>query len=162
MSSSLLETFAPQSPIASATTAATAATAPSTGREPAPSRLERDDVLRRLRAHVREDSLAQRGARRRARSRDGQRLGRLPERSELLLAGLAAREVRLVGGALVRVERVERVARSQLVNSGFHDPSWVESSRSSRNRASPANILLLIVPNGTPSLSASSDCENPP
>ena len=74
---------------------------------------------------------------------------RLPERFEFLAAAFAAREVLLVGAALVRVERVERVARGQLVNSGFHDPSWVESSRSSRSRASPANIRLLMVPSGT-------------
>src|SRR4029079_15684526 len=95
-------------------------------------------------------------------SGDGECLGRLPERLELVLALLAAHEVRLGGAPLVGIQRVECVARGQLVNSGFHDPSWAESSRSSRRRASPANILLLIVPNGTPSLSASSDCENPP
>ncbi len=60
------------------------------------------------------------------------------------------------------LERVERVGSGQLVNSGLHDPSCADSSRSSRRRASPANIRLLIVPRGTPSLSASSDCEYPP
>ena len=71
-------------------------------------------------------------------------------------------QVRLVGAPLVRIERVERVSGGQLVNSGFHDPSCAESSRISRRRASPANILLLMVPSGTPSRSASSDCEKPP
>ena len=125
------------------------------------ARLERDDDLRLL-ARSGEDPLAQLGARRRAGRRDGERLRRLPERRELLAALLAALEVRLVGPALVGIERVERVAGGQLVNSGLHDPSCAESSRSSRRRASPANILLLIVPSGTPSLSASSDCEKPP
>ena len=63
---------------------------------------------------------------------------------------------------LARIEGVERVARGQLVNSVCHDPVSVSSFRSSRRRASPANILLLIVPSGCPSLSASSDWENPP
>ena len=57
------------------------------------------------------------------------------------------------------IERVESVAGGQFVNSGFHGPSSAPSSRSSRRRASPANILLLIVPRGIPSRSANSDCE---
>ena len=132
------------------------------GRDAPPPWLERHDVLQRLGADVREDALAQSRARLRPRCRDGQGLGRRPERRELLLALLAVREVRLVGTPLVLIERVERVAGGQLVNSGFHDPSCAESSRISRRRASPANILLLMVPSGTPSRSASSDCEKPP
>ena len=95
------ERLDPQRPSASATTAATAATAPRTG------------TVRRLR-----DSngttfcggSARTSARIRSRSaalgagpgrRDRERLGRLPERRELLLAVLAARQVRLVGAALL-------------------------------------------------------------
>ena len=151
-----------QSPTASATTAATAATAPRTGANAPAPRVERDDVRARLGACVREDPLAQRGRRLGPRGGERQRGRRRPERLELLLALLALREMRLERVALGRVECVERVAGAQLVNSGFHDPSWVDSSRSSRNRASPANILLLIVPSGTPRRSASSDWEKPP
>src|SRR4029453_16035924 len=78
------------------------------------TRFERHDVLRRLGTDVREDPIAQRGARRRAGGGDGQRLGRLPERRELLPALLATGEVGLVGAPLVGVERVERVACGQL------------------------------------------------
>ena len=131
------------------------------GNDSASARLERNHVLRRLRADVRENAVAQSRTGCRAGRRHGKRLRRLPERLELLLAVRARRQVRLIGAPLVGVERVERVARGQLVNSGLHDPSCV-SSRSSRRRASPANILLLIVPSGTPSLSASSDWEKPP
>ena len=132
------------------------------GRDAPAPWLEWHDVLQRLGADVREDALAQRQARLRPGRRDCQGLGRRPERRELLLAVLAVREVRLVGAPLVLIERVERVSGGQLVNSGFHDPSCAESSRISRSRASPANILLLMVPSGTPSRSASSDCEKPP
>ena len=128
----------------------------------APSGLERNDHLWRFGPHFRQDALAQLGARLGARCGDGERLGGLPERGELVLAVRAGREMRLVLATLLGVERVQRVARGQLVNSGFHDLSSAESSSSSRRRASPANILLLIVPSGTPSLSASSDWENPP
>ena len=57
--------------------------------------------------------------------------------------------------ALGRVERVERVARGQLVN--VHEFLSAPSSSSSRSRDRPENILLLIVPSGWPSRSASSD-----
>ena len=70
------------------------------------------------------------------------------------------REVRLVGLALSSVEGVERVGGGQVVD--VHDISSPGSPRSSRNRASPMNMRLLIVPSGWPSRSASSDCVNPP
>ena len=61
-----------------------------------------------------------------------------------------------VTGALGRVERVERIAGGQLVN--VHEFLSAPSSSSCRNRDRPENILLLIVPSGSPSRSASSDC----
>ena len=65
--------------------------------------------------------------------------------------------------ALVGLERVERVGGAQLVDRlGVHVSPSIAVSSSSRSRASPANIRLLIVPSGSPSRSASSDCVNPP
>ena len=46
-------------------------------------------------------------------------------------------EMRLERLPLGRVERIQRVARGQLVDSGFHDPSSVASSRSSRSAREP-------------------------
>ena len=146
------------SPIATA--AAIAVTDASTG-ETRRRELDRNDVLL-LRSGGFEDPLPERGARCRAVGSDGEAAGDLPEGRELLLARLAALEMGLEGLPLGRVERIQRVAGSQLVDVDFHDPSSVPSCRSSRNRVSPANILLLIVPSGTPSLSDSSDCEKPP
>ena len=108
-------------------------------------------------ARIRSRSVGARGAGRR-RPRPARSVTSQNE-AQLLLALLAAAEVLLERVPLGGIERVERVAGGQLVNSGFHDPSSAPSSRSSRRRASPANILLLIVPSGIPSLSASSDCE---
>ena len=73
-------------------------------------------------------------------------------------------EMRLELRLLVRVERVQGVGGAQVVDrvlshsSSSGAPSWSIS----RRRASPLNIRLLIVPSGSPSLSASSDCVNPP
>ena len=127
-------------------------------RRAAPARLERDHGLR-LRLCGGDDAVPKRGPRDGPGGRDREGLRRLPEGLEVLLAALAALEVLLVGAALLGVERVEGVARGQFVNSGFHDPSSEDSSRSSRSRARPANIRLLTVPSGTPSRSASSDWE---
>ena len=121
-------------------------------------RLEGHDV-RRLRAGRVEDPAAQLGTRARARRRGRHRRGDLREARSLLASLLGRREQLVHAGLVVRVQRVERVARDQLVSLGVHDPSDSVSSRSSRRRARPANILLLMVPSGTPSLSASSDCE---
>ena len=122
---------------------------------------ERHDVLR-LGARRGEDAVAELTARLGARDSQRERRRHLPERGEVVAAPVAACEVLLVGLALLGVEGVQRVARGQFVNSGFHDPSVVLSSKSSRKRASPANILLLMVPSGSPSLSASSDWVKPP
>ena len=103
--------------------------------------------------------LAELRARRGAVGGDRERSRDLPERGELLLALGAAGEMALERVPLLGLECVEGVAGAQFVEFGVHDPSSAPSSRSSRRRASPANILLLIVPSGTPSLSASSDCE---
>ena len=81
------------------------------------------------------------------------------QRAELLACLLGALEQLLRTGTVGGLERVERVAGDQLVSLGVHVLSASDSSSSSRKRASPANILLLIVPSGTPSISASSDCE---
>jgi len=76
----------------------------------------------------------------------------------------AAREMRLVLGDLAVVERVQRVGGGQLVDgvSLHRSSSWIASWSSSRNRARPAKMRLLIVPSGTPSRSASSLCVKPP
>ena len=146
-------------PSATAAAAATAATAPSTGtaRE-RPSLVERDDGLL-LGAGCGEDPVAQVGAGGRACRGDRER-GRDVGVGAQLLAGLLGLGQELLGpGTVGRLERVERVSGDQLVSLGVHDPSGSASSNTSRRRASPANILLLIVPNGRPRRSASSACE---
>ena len=122
---------------------------------------ERHDGLR-LRASARENAIAQSGRRLGTRRRERERARDVAEGGELVTARFAALEMLLVDAPLVLVERVEGVARRQLVNSVRHDPSVPASSSSSRKRASPANIRLLMVPSGRPSLSASSDWLNPP
>ena len=158
-SSSSEETDAPQMPRASAAQAATAAAAPSTG-------VSRDGAARRGRRR----SAAPR-ARRRGCGHGAPVAAPAPtvavaiaaatsvsERSSSRASSDVARS--LFGARAIRlVECVERVGGDQLVSLGVHDPSDSASSRTSRSRARPANILLLIVPRGTPSLSASSDCE---
>ena len=86
---------------------------------------------------------------------EGEARGGVAELGELLAALLALAEMLLVGVRLVGVERVERVGSGQLVE--VHDTSVPGSPSSSRRRESPPNILLLIVPSGWPSRSASSD-----
>ena len=120
--------------------------------------LQRDDV-RLLGPGSVEDPPAQLEARGRPRRSDRERSRHEAVRVQLLARLLRAREELLRAGAVGRVERVERVAGDQLVSLGVHDPSVSASSSTSRRRASPANILLLMVPNGRPSRSASSDCE---
>ena len=115
---------------------------------------QRHDV-RPLAARLLEDPSAQRRGRHRPAGRVRERAGDLPEALELLAAALARGEMLLEGLALRRVERVERVAGGQLVN--VHEFLSASSSRSCRKRDRPANILLLIVPSGSPSRSASSD-----
>ena len=125
--------------------------------EPGP---ERDDV-RALAPGLRQDPLAQGGCgdgpcggvRQSARDR--------PEGGELLPAALARGEMGLVSLPLLRVEGVEGVAGGQLVVVVHASFSGV-SSRSSRSRESPENILLLIVPSGWPRRAASSDWVKPP
>src|SRR5262249_57452311 len=92
----------------------------------------------------------------------GERAGGRGEGWERGPAALAAREMGLVLPRLVRAESIERVRRRQVVKVGFHVLSPLGSASSSRKRPSPANIRLLIVPTGCPSLSASSDCVKPP
>ena len=155
------ESCVAQRPTASATTAATAAAAARTGAE---RRRRRDSIGTTTCRSSRADA--------RIRSRSSG-LGAGPDAATASASAVSQNEVsscgsarssrvRLVGPALVGVEDVERVAGGQLVNSVFHDLSCDDSSRSSRSLASPENILLLIVPSGTPSLCASSDCEKPP
>ena len=113
-----------QMPTPIATTAATAATARERGHgaASAAARLERDDDLR-LGPRGGEDPVPKPWVRHRSRGGHCERLPGLPEGLELLLAALAPLEVLLEGAALVGIERVERVARGQRVNSGLHDPS---------------------------------------
>ena len=91
---------------------------------------------------------------------EGERCRSLAELRELLAAVLALAEVPFIRLRLVAVERVERVGRCQVVD--VHDISPPGSPSNSRIRESPVNILLLMVPSGWPSLSASSDWLNPP
>ena len=100
-----------------ATAAAIAVTAASTG-ETRRRELDRNDVLL-LRPRGVEDPLAERRARCRAVGSDGEAARDLPERRELLLARLAALEVGLEGLPLGGVERIQRVAGSQLVDVRF-------------------------------------------
>ena len=90
-----------------------AVTAASTG-ETRRRELERNDVLL-LGPGGFEDPLAERGARGRAVGGGRQAAGDLPEGRELLLALLAALEVRLEGLPLGGIERIQRVAGCQLV-----------------------------------------------
>ena len=76
--------------------------------------LERNDVLP-LGPGGFQDPLPERGARGRAVGGGRQAAGDLPEGRELLLALLAALEVRLEGLALGGIERIQRVAGCQLV-----------------------------------------------
>ena len=142
-----------QMPSPIAATAATAATEDSAGTRT--RRRRSGTTFDALAARLLEDPAAQRRRRHRPAGRVGERAGDLPEALELLAAALARGEVLLEGLALGRVERVERVAGGQLVN--VHEFLSASSSRSSRNRDRPENILLLIVPSGSPSRSASSD-----
>ena len=104
--------------------------------------------------------LAQLWRRRRRYDPERERSRSLSEARELLTAARALTEMRLEGLAPLRIEGVERVGGGQVVD--VHDISSPGSPRSSRRRASPMNILLLIVPSGWPSRSASSDCVKPP
>ena len=156
-SSSSRERPSPQIPNASAATAATAATAESRRTERRP---ELDDV-RPLAAGLREDPLAQRGAGAGPPAPCASAPETAQKDCELLAAGLAGGEVRLVALPLPRVERVERVGGGQL-EVVFHASLSAFSSRSSRRRESPENIRLLMVPIGWPSRAASSDWVNPP
>ena len=124
----------------------------------APLDVERDDVLALCAGGI-DDPVAKLGARRRAGCGRRQRGGDVGERAQLLAGLLGGLQELLRACAVGLVEGVERVAGDQLVSLGVHDPSDSASSSTSRSRASPANILLLIVPSGTPSRSASSDCE---
>ena len=85
----------------------------------------------------------------------GERAGGLLEGGELGLAVGALRQVRLVGGHVALVERVQRVGGGQLVDgvSLHRSSSGMVSSSKSRRRARPVNTRLLIVPSGTPSRS---------
>jgi hypothetical protein len=91
---------------------------------------------------------------------EGERRGRPVQLGELPAALLALAQVALVGLGLVGVERVERVGGGQVVE--VHEISVPGSPSCSRRLDSPVNILLLIVPRGCPSLSASSDWLKPP
>ena len=75
---------------------------------------QRHDV-RPLAPRLLEDPLPERSGRRRAAGRAAERARDLPEVLQLLAAALARGEVLLVACPLVRVERVERVARGQVV-----------------------------------------------
>src|SRR4029079_16903332 len=101
------------------------------------------------------------GRRRRACGGSRHRGRDLGERTKLLACLLGRCEKLLRAGAVALVEGIERIAGDQLVSLGVHDPSDSASSSSSRRRARPANILLLIVPSGTPSLSARSGSQYP-
>ncbi len=127
--------------------------------EPWPPQGERHDVLPLDRSSG-EDAVAQLPRRRRRDDREGERRRRLAEARELLATARALTEVGLEGLAPLGIEGVERVGGGQVVD--VHDISSPGSPRSSRRRASPMNILLLIVPSGWPSRSASSDCVKPP
>jgi hypothetical protein len=72
--------------------------------------------------------------------------------------------MRLVLTRVLAIEGIEGVRGCQVVEGvGFHAVSPFEgSASSSRRRARPVNILLLIVPTGCPSLSASSVWVKPP
>src|SRR5207237_3184146 len=134
------------------------------GRGPTPEAvgLKRDDV-RPLRACGDEHALPQRGRRLRGLGREGERGRAGRERRELRLTAPAVCEVLLVRPLLGRIERIERVARGQLVEGVVrHVSPFAGASSSSCRRVRPANIRLLIVPSGWPSLSANSDCVKPP
>src|SRR6185437_8482629 len=103
---------------------------------------------------------AQPGGRGRRDRGEGESRRALVELGELRAALLALAQVPLVGLCLVRLERVERVGGGQVVE--VHEISVPGSPSCSRSVESPVNILLLIVPSGCPSLSASSDWLNPP
>ena len=94
--------------------------------------------------------------------RERERAGGAAEPRELLLAFLARREVLLVARRLVATERVERIRGGVVVQRQWLHAISSASPSNSRRRARPVNILLLMVPTGWPSLSASSDCVNPP
>src|SRR5919198_945692 len=128
-----------------------------------PARPQRDDV-RTLAPCLLQDAGAELGRRQRRLDSVGECAGRVRQRRELVAAALAAREVRLVLARVLGVEGVERVGSGQVVEGvGFHAVSPLPgSASSSRRRARPVNILLLIVPTGCPSLSASSDWLKPP
>ena len=120
-------------------------------------------TVSRSRAGRREDPFAQ-GVGRIGRGRAvGERAGGLLEGGEVGPAVGALRQVRLVGGDVALVERVQRVGGGQLVDgvSLHRSSSGMASSSNSRRRARPVNTRLLIVPSGTPSRSANSDCVKP-
>ena len=127
-----------------------------------PAAPQRDDVGA-LGERSGDDPVAEIVRRRGALREVRERRGGFLQPAEILPAARAVPQVLLVRPLLVGIERVERVGGGQLVDLGFHwCPSWAASASSSRMRARPANIRDLIVPSGWPSLSASSDCVNPP
>ena len=93
--------------------------------------------------------------------REREARSRLAEARELLAAARALGEMRLVGLALL-VARARRARRRRSGRGAASMLSSPGSPSSSRSRASPVNMRLLIVPSGSPSRSASSDCVKPP
>ena len=126
-----------------------------------PARAQRHDV-RPLGAGGLEDAVAQRRRRRVGRSRERELGGNRAEAGDRLPAALARREVLLERVQLGGLEGVQRVGGAQVVDCLFHESSSVGWSSSSRSRESPVNILLLMVPSGSPSRSANSDWVKPP
>ena len=167
-----------RSPVRGATTEAAIFCAGSTGspgRQPGRQRCGAPPLRRRREpardpAARRSGTTFERSACRRVQDRRAQPRGRngatvANQSVAVSLSWRAARGPRTGSGAARRPRppsgsSVERVGGGQVV--GVHDVSVPGSPSSSRMRDSPPNIRLLMVPSGSPSLSASSDWVNPP